>query len=275
MSPLGGDGAVQAVEVVVPVDDVELASDRLWAAGVSAISEVESGALVVLTADVPADGGLAAIQDAVAGRWPVLLVDVADDGLDGWRPYAEVVRAGRHLVVQPPWLPYEAAPDDVVLRIDPGRSFGHGAHPTTRLCLAEVERLLQPGATVLDVGCGSGVLAVAAAKLGATRVVAVDVDPEAVAATAANAAANDVAIEVSDRPLAEVDGAFDLVIANIGAATLVELRPALVAAVADGGALVLSGLLADRGESTVAVFAGCAIERTTEADGWMAVVLRR
>ena len=119
--------------------------------------------------------------------------------------------------------------------IDPGRAFGSGSHPSTLLALAALEALVLPGSTVLDVGCGSGVLAVAAARLGAGRVVAIDIDPAAHEATLDNAARNGVAVEVSATPLGEVAGRFDVVVANLLAPTLVELAAPLGERVGEQG----------------------------------------
>lgn len=292
----------RAVEVEVAAEEADLASGLLWGAGVTAVAEHPAGdRRVRLRADVP-DGGVAVVRSALGGRWTVVAVDVGDDGLDAWRDHAEVVTAGRRLVVRPSWVSLGPVADDaLVLEIDPGRSFGHGAHPTTRLCLATVEDLLdaRPQAAVLDVGCGSGVLAVAAARLGAVRVVAVDIDPAAVAATSANAAANGVAdrLEVvavvagrsdadptvlarSDRvgaiPLRQdgsVDGRFDVVVANIGARALVDLAPALRAHLAPGGTLVLSGLLDPPPAEVAAAFAPLEVAEVRRLDGWVALLL--
>lgn len=279
-----------AVEVVVAGADVDLASGLLWAAGVAAVAEdPRPDGRVVLRADVP-PGGLGAVRAALAGRWPVVPV-VVDDGLDGWRDHARSVRAGRRLVVHPPWVPSgPPSGDDVVLEVDPGRAFGHGAHPTTRLCLAAVEEAVgaRSGAHVLDVGCGSGVLAVAAARLGSPRVVAVDVDPEAVEVTRANADRNGVAGTVAAHlvgdvatgdarlggdPLGDVEGRFDVVVANIGEAALVGLARHLVARLAPGGTLVLSGLLDPPPARVVDAYVrlGVATPRTTALDGWTAL----
>lgn len=265
---------VEAVEVVVAAEEVDLASGLLWGAGVAAVAEhpIEGGR-VRLRADVP-PGGVAAVAEVLGGRWPVEAVDLADDGLDAWRAHARVVRAGRHLVVHPPWLPAgPVGPDDVVLAIDPGRAFGHGAHPTTRLCLAALEDLVGPGSAVLDVGCGSGVLAVAAARLGAGRVVAVDVEVAAVEATRANAAANGVEVDASLDALAAVDGSYDVVVANIGAAALRALAPDLVARLAGGGTLVLSGLLDPPPLDLAARYGPLGLRATRTEDGWSALLL--
>lgn len=238
-----GDSLARPVPVVrltVERGDVELASADLWLGGPSAVhEELLPDGRVRLTAD-PAD--LAPI-----GHWVTEVLEVDGDAhLDAWRAWARPVRAGTRIVLQPPWVP--PAPGeagDVVVALDPGRSFGSGSHPSTRLVLAQLEGLVTGGEQVLDVGCGSGVLGVAALLLGADRVVAVDVDPVAVEATEQVAAANGVAdqLQVSAGPVADVGGPFELVLGNIGAGVLVELAPAVTARVAAGGHLVLAGFL--------------------------------
>lgn len=262
------------VQIEVDGSQAELASDALWQARPSAVLEVDLGdGRVRLTADV-AD---TALVDAI---WAPTLLNVDDDGyLDAWRTWATPIRAGRRTVLHPAWLPGGEAvgPDDVVLVLDPGRSFGSGSHESTRLAVALMEDLVAPGVRVLDVGCGSGVLAALAALLGATEVVAIDIEPGAVVATEANAAANAVAerVSASTAGLGDIDGPFDLVVANIGGGTLFDLAPQLVARVGPGGWLVLSGVLTERLDALVTACPGCAeLRRVTEA-GWSAVALRR
>lgn len=263
----------EAAEVHVAATDVDLVSGLLWGAGVTAVSEEErADGTWTLRTDVP-EGGVAALQAAVGERWHVAVAAV-DDGLDAWREHARVARAGR-VVVHPPWVPLgPVAAGEVVVEVDPGPSFGHGAHPTTRLCLAALDRLVGPGAAVLDVGCGSGVLAVAAVRLGAGRAVGVDIDAAAVAATRANAERNGVADRVDARLApAPADATFDVVVANIGAAALRDLAPALVAAVAPGGALVLSGLLDPPPADLAAAFAPLTVTADDRLENWTALTL--
>jgi ribosomal protein L11 methyltransferase len=235
--------------VRVTTDDLDGVSGRLWLHGAYAVSE-EGSTLVAgfadrVAAERAADDVGGEVVDVLPGAW-----------LDAWRAFAQPVAAGR-LVVVPAWV------EPITLTIDPGRVFGHGGHPTTRLLLEALDRRITGGESVLDVGTGSGVLAVAAKKLGAGRVVGIDVDPECVPVTTANAEANGVMVEVSATPLAEVDGTFDLVLANIGADVLVELAPRLEAR---GGVLLLSGLLEDRIDEVAAAYTGTATASTL--DGW-------
>jgi ribosomal protein L11 methyltransferase len=145
-------------------------------------------------------------------------------------------------------------PSAISLRLDPGMAFGTGSHPTTRLCLEWLEKTLVPGQSLLDYGCGSGILAIAAAKLGATLVTGVDIDPQAIDAARANAQKNGVAVQFED-PAVPLAGEYDLVIANILANPLRLLAAALVAHVRPGGRLALSGILAEQAQEIMAVYA--------------------
>ena len=261
------------VQVEVPRERAELAADALWRAGPSAVLEVDlPGDRVRLTADV-ADPGQVGLE------WAPVVVAVDDDAyLDAWRTWAAPVRAGRRVVLRPAWTEAEpAAAGDVVVVLDPGRAFGSGSHESTRLAVALLEDHVRPGDRVLDVGCGSGVLSVLVCRLGAAGATAVDHAAEAVEATLANAAANGVGdrVTASQTPVREVKGAFDLVVANIGGPVLWELAADLVGRVAQGGRLVLSGVLEDRLDALVAAYPGCdELARVAEA-GWAAVALRR
>jgi len=238
-----------------------------------------------LRTDLP-PGGADAVRATVGHLVEVHERTIDDDGLDAWRDHAEVVVAGERLVVRPPWVPIDLdalPPDPVIVSIDPARSWGHGAHPTTRLCLAEVERACRErvGMSVVDLGCGSGVLGIAAARLGATHVHAYDTDPAAVAATLDNARRNQVhdrvdAHQVPDpaEPLADLVGHHDLIVANIGAAALVGLARTILDHVGNDGEVVLSGLLDPVDPGVLAAFDPWRAVRSTTLDGWVAIVLR-
>jgi len=166
-------------------------------------------------------------------------------------------------------------PSAINITLDPGLAFGTGSHPTTRLCLEWLARELAPAASVLDYGCGSGILAIAAARLGAGRVVGVDVDPQAVDAARANAIANRVTatFALPDGLAEGADGVFDVVIANILANPLRLLAPALAARVRMGGRIVLSGVLTDQADDVAAAYAPWFIMRSWKSgeDGWVAL----
>ena len=265
--------------MTVPPEVAELAADVWWRCGAAAVEELDDGGLVQLIAGFadPADARRATGLATEEGHGPVSELPVDDDGLDGWRAWAEPVAAGPWWVV-PAWLdPPESASPDAVLRIEPGRTFGSGSHPTTRLVLEVLAEVVDPGDRVLDVGCGSGVLAVAAARLGATAT-ALDIDPEAGPVTTANAAANGAAdaVEVVAADVAALvaEGRrFDVVAANLLAPVLAELGGDLVAALAPGGVVVASGLLEDRWEATVAHLAPAEVRDVRAAEGWVALVV--
>ncbi len=178
------------------------------------------------------------------------------------------IRVSDRLWIVPSW---HDAPDPaaVNLILDPGMAFGTGSHPTTRLCLEWLERTVTPGSSLLDYGCGSGILAIAAARLGAGAVAGVDIDPQAVEAARSNAERNGVAARFEDsaEPLA---GEYDLVVANILSNPLRVLAPAICAHVRRGGRLALSGILAEQAEEIIAIYANwlpLAIADTRE--GWV------
>jgi ribosomal protein L11 methyltransferase len=189
---------------------------------------------------------------------------------------------GERLLVLPPWEAAPAAGHRAVLVIEPGRAFGTGHHGSTEGSLVLLERALarRPGAPVLDVGTGSGILAVAAAKLGAPSVLAIDIDPDAVAAARANAERNDCRARVDvalTEPGALGEDAFPVVVANLLAHTHVALRSTYRRLVAPGGALVLGGILADEDRPVVLALeaAGFALSERLTIDGWCTLELTR
>ena len=171
------------------------------------------------------------------------------DWSEEWKRFFHVLRVGR-LVVQPSWERAETRPDDLIIDLDPGKAFGTGQHETTRLCLAALEAHLRPGMRVLDVGTGSGILAIAAVLLGAPHVDAVDIDAEAVEVARANVARNGVSERITLAagslgaawPWAEAPRA-DLVVANISSIAAVALLPACAAALPAGGLWIGSGFI--------------------------------
>ncbi len=194
-----------------------------------------------------------------------------------WLKDFHAMRFGRRLWIVPTHEAAPADPDAVVVRLDPGLAFGTGTHPSTALCLTWLDAHLRPGATVIDYGCGSGVLALAAARLGARAVHAFDIDPQALIATRDNAAANGLSglIHVHES-VASLPASADLVMANILAGTLVELAPRLCGYLAPGGALILAGILKQQVHEVRAGFApGLDLAVFAEQDGWSALSARR
>ncbi|MFL5683570.1 MAG: 50S ribosomal protein L11 methyltransferase [Chloroflexota bacterium] len=201
------------------------------------------------------------------------------DWAEAWKAYFPVMRIGKRLVIRPTWRRHRRSPDDIVLALDPGMAFGTGLHPTTRLCLAALESLADrgaiEGARVLDVGCGSGILAIAAVRLGAASAFGVDTDPIAIEATAANARRNSVVRRVRAREGSLPSGqpAFDVVLANLIAGVLVPLASALRDELRPGGTLLASGIFVDRELEVATAFATAGLTVTgRSADGdWVAL----
>jgi ribosomal protein L11 methyltransferase len=212
------------------------------------------------------------------------------DWAEAWKSHFPVLRIGRRLVIRPTWRRHHRLPADVVLSLDPGMAFGTGLHPTTRLCLAALETLADEGflargvgagsgaaqtARVLDVGCGSGILAIAAAKLGARSLLGVDPDPIAVKATATNARLNGLTrrIHVRQGSVPTGEPPYDVVLANLIASLLVELAPLLRAEIAPGGRIIASGIFHNREADVRAAFesAGLTLGRRWAEDDWVAL----
>ena len=216
------------------------------------------------------------------GELQTRLVQEAD-WADAWKAYFPVLRIGRRLVIRPTWRRHRRVPGDVVLALDPGMAFGTGLHPTTRLCLAALEVVADrgelAGTRVLDVGCGSGILAIAAVRLGARTCLGVDTDPIAAEATIANARRNRLVRRVHAREgsLPSGEATFDVVLANLIAGVLVPLAVPLRDEVRPGGILLASGIFRDREADVVTAFeaAGLTVTARTSEGDWVALEARR
>ena len=205
---------------------------------------------------------------------------VADeDWAETWKEFFHTEKIGARTVIKPTWEEYEAKAREIVVELDPGAAFGTGQHATTSLCIRALEDLVRPGMTVFDVGTGSGVLAIVAAKLGAKRVEAVDFDPVAVRVARENVRQNGaegiVHTERSDL-LKSVEGKADLIIANIIADIIVRLFGEVKGSLAAGGTMLLSGIIEDRLPDVVeaAALHGFAVEKIEQEKGWAAVVVK-
>ena len=205
---------------------------------------------------------------------------VADeDWAETWKEFFHTEKIGARTVIKPTWEEYEAKAGEIVVELDPGAAFGTGQHATTSLCIRALEDLVRPGMTVFDVGTGSGVLAIVAAKLGAKRVEAVDFDPVAVRVARENVRQNGaediVRTERSDL-LKSVAGEADLIIANIIADIIVRLFGEVKGSLAAGGTMLLSGIIEDRLPDVVEAAAqhGFAVEKIEQEKGWAAVIVK-
>lgn len=212
----------------------------------------------------------------------VCAAEITDGGwAERWKENFTARRVGKRLVVRPSWEGYEAKPEEVVLVIDPGQAFGTGTHETTRMCLQLTEEVFadHPPESVLDVGTGTGILGIAAAKLGARRVVGVDTDPKAVSVASENARANGVEgiFCATAAPLDRIGGVFDLLQANLIAEILVDMKKDLCARAREKGALILSGILEDKKAWVEEEFAGAgaSVARRMRDGQWAALLLRR
>jgi ribosomal protein L11 methyltransferase len=177
-----------------------------------------------------------------------------EDWAHAWKKFYKPLRVGQRVVLKPSWEEFNAGPGDLVIELDPGMAFGTGLHPTTRLCIAALEEIVQPGDTVLDLGTGSGVLAIAAYKLGARRLLAADIDPIAVEVTLENAGRNAVptgddgalTVALGSVPT-NATGQFTVIVANILAEVIAALvGQGLLEHIRSGGRLIASGIVEDR-----------------------------
>jgi ribosomal protein L11 methyltransferase len=216
-----------------------------------------------------------ALVDVVAAMGPLpphVVLDVPEqDWVRATQAQFGPIRIDERLWIIPSWSAVVDS-DAVNLVLDPGLAFGTGSHPTTRLCLAWLSATLPAGATVLDYGCGSGILAIAAARLGAGHVVGTDIDPQAIVASRDNAARNGVAAQFFGADALPSERVFDVVVANILANPLIVLAPALAHRVVPGGRILLSGILvAQAAEVQEAYGPWFRIAPWKEEDGWVAL----
>jgi ribosomal protein L11 methyltransferase len=203
---------------------------------------------------------------------------VEEDWENAWKAHFVPVRASDRVVIRPPWHAAALTDGDIEVILDPGMAFGTGTHPTTRLCLNLLEAWLDPGQSMLDAGTGTGILAIAAAKLGASTVTAIDIDPVAVRQATKNVQLNDLSneIRVVEGALVDSPGTFDIVVANIISRVLIDLALILSVSRAPGRPILLSGIIEDKEDAVTAEFSGLGlrqVERLQMGD-WLAHVWR-
>ena len=280
------------IGLVIPPDALEAVTELLHRAGTGGVV-IDDDQRAEVRAYLPCDERLQRRLDALRQELADLVaffpgmsqfsqttrVVAEEDWANAWRAHFHPVRIGRRLVVAPTWEEFPALPGEVVVRLDPGMAFGTGTHASTVLCLQALEELVRPGCRVLDVGTGSGILAVGAALLGAGEVTALDIDPLAVRIARENAAQGGVAERVHVRYaelrdlLAAGLAPAEVCTANLTADILVGLAADLAGAVAPGGVLVASGIV---GAGVPAVrtaleATGFQMRREVRLDDWCAL----
>lgn len=212
-----------------------------------------------------------------------VLSEVVDekDWAHAWKEYFNVTRITDKIVVKPEWKDYTAAPGEIIIHIDPGMAFGTGTHPTTSMCLALLEEHVQPGKTLLDVGCGSGILMIGAAKLGAGAMTGIDVDPVAVDISRQNLEKNGIALDDVTLGAVTLDKTpeirYDLICANIIAQVIVSIMPDISARLAPHGNAILSGIIEERVPDIYAALDTQNLECVQKItwDEWVALVVCR
>ena len=261
-------------------------------------NEIPDSVRVVIKAYLPADSDSASQMLEVesflaelASRHPTdffapptLSAVNAEDWSSSWKVHFKPLRVGKHLLIVPTWENAAELPGDLVIRIDPGMAFGTGGHETTRLCLEMLESVMEGGPllnipSLLDLGTGSGILAMAASLLGAGRVLALDIDPDAVEVARENLVLNEMSdrIECGTSPLETLTERFDIILANILAEELVRLSPYLTERLQSGGALILSGILAEKESLVRKGFDSQPLKyiQTACAGEWVAMLYRK
>ena len=205
-----------------------------------------------------------------------------EDWADSWKKYYKPIKTGKRLVIVPVWEKYEPAPGEITVLMDPGMAFGTGTHETTRLCAALLEKYVKPGCSMLDVGCGSGILAICAAKLGAGKCFACDIDPVSVRIAAENAELNGTPAVVcrksdllSDVP--EESGGYDVCTANIVADVIIRLAPDIGKYLAPDAALIVSGIIVERRDEVVRSLNdhGFEVFDDVTENGWYCAAVRK
>ena len=284
-----GEPRYPFVHVDVAADDVDEISALFFELGAEGVEErdettlaknKQSGKVTLVGAFATREDAEQAIREldpALGARYEEV---VGDAWRDAWKEHYKPYAIAEGLVVRPPWEPYEAKPGEKVLELEPGRAFGTGLHETTRLVAQAIKKYAAEaqGKLVIDVGCGSGILALAALALGAERAIAIDNDPEAIDVTRENAARNGLGarVEASTTDVAALAATAPLVVANIEAHVLIPMAPDLMKRVEPGGLLFLSGVLVPQTASVVAAYVEqMDVLETPVLGEWTLIALRK
>jgi ribosomal protein L11 methyltransferase len=273
------------VSLRVKTESAEVAGQALIGRGSLGVWEPESGTIVAYFPAGTSQDQLQAILEGVrpylASPEAVMAKVLDQDWVARWKASLTPLRVTPRLVIVPSWRTYQAEPGEQVVVLDPGMAFGTGHHETTRMCLELLDERLQRGdaRAVLDLGTGSGILAIAAAHLGAGRVVASDIDPEARAVALDNVRRNGLIsrIQVVDAEVGWESGPFDVVVANLTAEDLRDLAPRISRVFAANGEAILSGILRSREPIVIEALsvAGLGVQDRRECGEWVALRLKR
>jgi ribosomal protein L11 methyltransferase len=279
----------QEVSIRVHPAQVPAAEAILYRDGAGGLLEEESGDLTVLKAYFRENKPLAELirgwdellRDVPPGTAPLFSLCLSDeeDWADGWKRFYHALRVGKHLVIKPSWEPFNPGAGDLIVEIDPGMAFGSGYHATTQLCLELMERFIRRDDQVLDLGTGSGILAIAAARLGASGVLAADIDPAAVETAEKNMKLNapGFPFKVIEGGVEAIRGKFNVISANLTAETLAELAGFFPGLLLPGGHLIAGGITVEKKKMVLTAFldAGLSLAFESSRDDWCSLVVKK
>lgn len=239
-----------------------------------------------LPADVAVSDHVAYIKERLAASGITYTLELdgvsEEEWADSWKKYYKPIKTGKKIVIVPVWEKYDAKDGEITVLMDPGMAFGTGTHETTRLCASLLEKYVKPGCRMLDVGCGSGILAICASKLGAAECFACDIDPVSVKVAKENAELNNtpnVTCRVSDllKSVDKADGGYNVTTANIVADVIIRLAPDIGGFMASDGVLIVSGIIVERRDEVVAALDANGFEVFDDAteNGWYCAAVRK
>ena len=280
----------QEISIGVPHEYVEPISYLFSRYGRGLVMESDGPDRIMLKTYLPANSRqrLARIEvgvklvSLIEALGELTFKEVTEEGWqDAWKSHFDLLKIGRSLVIKPTWIDYQPEAEDIVIEIDPGMAFGTGYHPTTYTCLEAMEQMLKAGASVLDLGTGSGILAIAAVRLGASSVVAMDIDPQAIRAARQNLrrtrTLQKTALVQGSLPHPKAaPGQFDFAVANISARAICDRAPFIVSALAEEGILIASGTLRSQAQEVSDTLAGLGFSAVEQwfRDDWVTLAFQ-